>query len=64
MSTQHDDLYGVFVRTFPDDRDPDGIEVAVRTCFTYSEARRIQRLLQPGVRDCVIRYLGTAGGGD
>jgi hypothetical protein len=64
MNSQHDDLYGVYVRGLPDEREPEGIEVPVRTCTSYSEARRLQRLLQPGVRDCVIRYLGNVGGGD
>jgi hypothetical protein len=52
------------VRGLPDEREPEGIEVPISTCSTYGEARRLQRLLQPGVRDCVIRYLGNSGGGD
>jgi hypothetical protein len=60
-----DDRFVVFLRH---DRShsnrPDHAERPLITCSSYGEARRIQRQLQHTYRDCVIRYVGLAGGGD
>lgn len=65
MNTVHDDRFLVFVRA---DRTPttppEEFERYLISCPTYEEARRIQREYRGFARECVIRYLGPAGGGD
>ena len=65
MESSNDDRYVVFLRH---DRAhtnrPDCSERLLRTCSTYEEARSIQRAAHSTSRDCVIRYIGPAGGGD
>jgi hypothetical protein len=65
MDTVHDDRFMVFLRA---DRShtqpPDTAERPLHTCATYEEARRIQRAYHNTSVECVIRYLGPAGGGD
>jgi hypothetical protein len=33
-------------------------------CNSYAEARRVQRRFHGTANECVIRFLGNAGGGD
>jgi hypothetical protein len=67
METVHDDRYMVVLRY--DDNlarsTVDGNEQPLAYCATYGEARRIREALQAtAAGDCVIRYVGQAGGGD
>jgi len=59
------DRFVVFVRT---DRnhleEPEAAEQPLVVCSSYAEARRVQRRFQGTANECVIRYLGCAGGGD
>jgi hypothetical protein len=65
MEPVHDDRYIVFLRLDRNhNRPPDTVEQPLTTCATYEEARRIQRHHLRFSRECVIRYLGPAGGGD
>jgi len=65
MNSVHDDRFLIFVRA---DRSsptpPEDFERYLISCPTYQEARRIQREFRNQARECVIRYLGPAGGGD
>jgi hypothetical protein len=65
MTGFHDDRFLVFVRA---DRSltnsPENCESYLISVSTYEEARRIQREYRSLARECVIRYLGPAGGGD
>ena len=65
MESTHDDCFMVFVRQdSPHSRRPDHAERALASCSSYEEARQIQRQLQQSSRNCIIRYVGPAGGGD
>jgi hypothetical protein len=65
MELVADDRFVVFVRHDPSQIDrPDHSERPLVACNTYQEARRIQREMQHTYRDCVIRYVGSTGGGD
>jgi hypothetical protein len=65
MGLDHDELYMVYLRAPRNDLNaPESAERPLVTCYTYGEARRIQRLFQRTTHECVIRYLGQAGGGD
>ncbi|MBM4067677.1 MAG: hypothetical protein FJ271_01845 [Planctomycetes bacterium] len=65
MATEHDELFVVFLRSAPNfDQAPELLERPLATCYSYSEARRIQRLLQATPHDCIIRFTGQSGGGD
>jgi hypothetical protein len=65
MESVHDDRFVVFLRRDPAHTSrPESAERPLATCSSYSEARRIQRQLQATDKDCVIRYVGPAGGGD
>jgi hypothetical protein len=65
MNGFHDDRYLIFVRADRSQNDtPEGFERYLISCATYGEARRIQREYRSLARECVIRYLGPAGGGD
>ncbi len=60
-----DELFGVFRRVSYDLKDaPETCEEPVVTCTSYGEAQRIKRLLFNNAPNCVIRFLGDAGGGD
>jgi hypothetical protein len=65
MELVHDDQFAVFLR-----RDgghsarPDCSERFLARFGTYEEARQMQRQLQKASRNCVIRFIGPAGGGD
>jgi hypothetical protein len=65
MTSVPEDRYLVYVRadrshSFP----PEECERYLTSCSTYEDARRIQREFRSNSRECVIRYLGPAGGGD
>lgn len=65
MASEHDELYVVYLRTTPNfEQPPEVQERPLVTCYSYGEARRIQRLLQSTPHDCVIRFTGHSGGGD
>ena len=40
------------------------VEEEVESCATYAEACRVRRAYHALGRDCVIRFVGSAGGGD
>jgi hypothetical protein len=65
MDFTQDDRFVVFLRH---DRSssarPDAAEKPLRTCSTYQEARQIQRRFLQEEKECIIRYVGLAGGGD
>jgi hypothetical protein len=61
----HEDRFIVFIRLDPGHGErPEANEHAVVTCSTYAEARRIRRQCLRSNSDCVIRFVGPAGGGD
>jgi hypothetical protein len=65
MATDHDDLFVIYLRAPRDESNPP--EVAERPlfmCYTYGEARKLQRLFRKSPHQCVIRFLGETGGGD
>lgn len=65
MASEHDELYVVYLRSTPNfEQSPEVQERPLVTCYSYGEARRIQRLMQCSPHDCVIRFTGHAGGGD
>ena len=65
MDSVPDDRFVVFLRHDRSHSDrPDHAERPLAACSSYEEARRIQRHLQNTYRDCVIRYVGSTGGGD
>jgi hypothetical protein len=67
MESVHDDHFMVFIRFDPRQARAfsDSVEQPLASCTTYGEARQIrQALARTGAGDCVIRYVGTAGGGD
>jgi hypothetical protein len=65
MEPVHDDRFIVFLRHDPlKPGRPDHAERPLASCGSYEEARRIQRQLLHAARDCVIRFVGPAGGGD
>ena len=65
MESVHDDRFVVYLRRDRSHSDrPDCAERPLITCSNYEQARRIQRQLLRTARDCVIRYVGPAGGGD
>lgn len=65
MEETLDDRFVVYVRSRRDTHDPpeDG-EWPVVTCASYEEARLFRDAHRRHARDCVIRYIGTSGGGD
>jgi hypothetical protein len=65
MDTILDDQFVVYVRKDPNDSGrPDLLERELLRCGSYAEARRVQREYGQGQPNCVIRYVGPAGGGD
>ena len=65
MATVHEDRYMVFLRSDLGHADrPDAAESNLIFCASHAEARRIQRQFRGDARACVIRFVGTAGGGD
>ena len=65
MVTVHEDRYVVVLRSDLAHADrPDVAERDLMYCESHAEARRIQRQFRRDARECVIRFVGTAGGGD
>jgi len=60
MEHIYDDRFTVYLRS---DR-PYRSERLLATYSSYDDARRLQQRLQDRSRQCVIRYVGPAGGGD
>ncbi len=63
----HEDRFVVFVRFAPGSATlPEAVEGTQITCSSYEEARRVRRSFQHRGRgwDCIIRFVGPAGGGD
>lgn len=60
-----DDRFAVYLRNEREETDGvEGVERPVATLPSYEEARRVRRWYRDSGRDCVIRFLGDAGGGD
>ena len=70
MDTLYDECFGVFLRAnlqpsvAPETLTPETLERPLATYLSYAEARKVQQALHQSDRECVIRFLGTAGGGD
>ena len=65
VETLHEDGFMVFVRPARCAAElPQPPEEPLAMCSTYEEARQFRRGYQGVTRDCVIRYVGPAGGGD
>ncbi len=67
MDTFHDDRFLVLWRLeHCRDGVPEGAgEEPLATCASYEEARNFRRALPGAVAGkCVIRFVGTSGGGD
>src|SRR5262245_49835561 len=64
MATGHEDLYVIYLRCDSLTTQPESSERPVMVCASYSEARRVQRMLQRADQQCVIRFQGNTGGGD
>ena len=64
MAAGNEDLYVVYLRCDSATLQPEGAEQPLMVCASYSEARRVQRMLQHADQECVIRFCGNTGGGD
>jgi hypothetical protein len=65
MEEMHDDRFIVYVRGRRDPHDPpEDVEWPVITCYSYEEACKIRDAHRLHSRDCVIRFVGSSGGGD
>jgi hypothetical protein len=65
MDTAQDDRFMVYLRLDPRHGGPlISQERLVASCPSYAEAKRVRRKLQDSSCECVIRYVGPAGGGD
>jgi hypothetical protein len=64
MESVHDDRFVVFVRERNPDQAPEKVERPVTSCATYAQAHRVKQRWQQAGRECVIRFVGIAGGGD
>jgi hypothetical protein len=65
MHSTDEDSFMVILRTDPPHTAPrDEVEHVVEICPTYQEARQIRQVFHNAGHNCVIRYLGQAGGGD
>jgi hypothetical protein len=65
VESVHEDGFMVFVRMARRASElPQPPEEPLAVCSTYEEARQYCRGSQGRMRDCVIRYVGLAGGGD
>jgi hypothetical protein len=65
MEPVHEDRFVVFVRADRrHDQAPEEAERPVTSCATYAQAHRIKQRWQQAGRECVIRFVGIAGGGD
>jgi hypothetical protein len=65
MEEAHDDRYVVYVRSRRGHEDPpESGESAVTYCDSYEEACKVRQAHRLRDRDCVIRFVGSSGGGD
>jgi hypothetical protein len=65
MESSQDDRFIVFLRQPRGaSYQPDLAEQPLASCSSYAEARRILKEFHYTARECVIRYVGPAGGGD
>lgn len=65
MNPACDDLFVVFVRNRRRMADFwETLEQEVASCATYAAARWVWRSFHAAARECVIRYVGPAGGSD
>jgi hypothetical protein len=67
MNHVHDDRFLVFVRLDSTlvETVPEALEQPVAACSSYGEASRIRRILRgTATGECVIRFIGSSGGGD
>jgi len=66
MDISHDDRFEVYVRFDPDHSEPppETIEKPLASCSTYEEARRIRQAFHGLNGQCLIRFVGSSGGGD
>jgi hypothetical protein len=65
MSTVLEDRYLVFLRMERSESERRACdEEPLADCATYEEAREVRRRYHDCGRDCVIRFVGPAGGGD
>jgi hypothetical protein len=65
MDSTHEDRFLVFLRSEKCDAAfPERVERPLASCASYAEAQRVRRAHHDHAIDCVIRYVGPAGGGD
>jgi len=65
MDTLQEDSFVVYLRPERGNpEEPQDAERPLATCASYAEARQVQREMHGIAQECVIRYHGTAGGGD
>ncbi|HJT77860.1 MAG TPA: hypothetical protein VJ739_11725 [Gemmataceae bacterium] len=65
MDAVREDCYVVFLRTDrAHDERRECVEEPLADCPSYEDARQIQQAYRNSGRECVIRFVGTAGGGD
>lgn len=60
-----EDCFVVFVRSEPlSEEHPEELEKEEIVCSSHEEAERLRMDLHRHGRECVVRYIGPAGGGD
>ena len=65
METTLEDRFAVYLRVRSDVGDsPEGGEQMLDACTTYEDACKVRHEHRSNGRECIIRYLGEAGGGD
>ena len=65
MDAEHEDQFVVFVREHRGHGSPaEVVEEPVLSCATYGEACRARQVFQQSARECIIRFVGSSGGGD
>jgi hypothetical protein len=65
MDSTGADQYLVYVRSRLHRAGPPELaEEPLTICSTYAEAREVQLANQGPDRECIIRFVGPAGGGD
>jgi hypothetical protein len=65
MEAAFDDCFVVYSHNGqgPADR-PEGVEQVLAVCPTYEEACRVRQQYHGPASECIIRFVGPAGGGD
>jgi hypothetical protein len=65
MDSTYDDRFVVYaLRHRPSTPPRQVVEREVVSCPTYEEAQEVRRAYTAAGCDCVIRFMGEAGGGD